>query len=222
MKYKNTVRGSFKSRQNRFAAEVFINGVLEKVHVKNTGRLGELLLPGAEVIIAPAVNPARKTGFDLIGVYKEELGFVNIDSQAPNKIVAEWLTGQDFDLVKPEYKYGNSRFDFYMEKGGKKYLMEVKGCTLEREGVGYFPDAPTERGVKHLRGLAKAAGEGYECAAAFVVQMEGVREVRSNADTHPEFGEALREAQAAGVRVMTLRCHVSEDEIAIADNQKFL
>ncbi|MCI8285027.1 MAG: DNA/RNA nuclease SfsA [Firmicutes bacterium] len=222
MKYKNVIRGSFKSRQNRFASEVFINGILEKVHVKNTGRLGELLLPGADVVLAPAENPERKTRFDLIGVYKNGFGVVNIDSQAPNKITAEWLAGHDFDLVKPEYKYGNSRFDFYMEKGDKKYLLEVKGCTLERNGVGYFPDAPTERGIKHLRELAKAAGEGYECAAAFVVQMEGVHEVRPNVDTHPEFGKALWEAQAAGVRVMTLSCRVSEDEIAIKAGQNFL
>ncbi len=132
------------------------------------------MLPGADVILSHSGNPARKTAYDLIAVYKEGLGLVNIDSQAPNQVVKEWLQGQDFDLVRPEYRYGDSRIDFYMEKGGHRYLMEVKGCTLERDGIGYFPDAPTERGVKHLRELAQAQRKGYQCAVAFVIQMEGI------------------------------------------------
>ncbi len=187
----------------------------ETVHVKNTGRCRELLIPGADVILETSENPNRKTKYDLIAVYKEGFGLVNMDSQAPNKVVHEWLLTKDYDLIKPEYTFGESRIDFYMEKGGEKYLMEVKGCTLEIDGIGYFPDAPTERGVKHLRELAKAARQGYICYAAFVVQMEGVDEVRPNVEMHPQFGEALEEAQMAGVRVLCLGCSVGEDELII-------
>lgn len=220
MRYKNTIHGRFLDRPNRFVAHVEIDGVTETVHVKNTGRCRELLLPGADVVLEIADNPNRKTKYDLISVWKEGLGWVNIDSQTPNKVALEWLKSQEFDYIKPEYKYGNSRIDFYMEKGGEKYLMEVKGCTLEIDGVGYFPDAPTERGVKHLRELAVAAGEGYRAAAAFVIQMNGIREVRPNMATHPEFGVALEEAQAAGVDVFFICCEISEDEVtAIAPNE---
>lgn len=217
MKYNNTIHGSFGSRKNRFVAEVMIDGRQETVHVKNTSRCRELLLPGAEVVLEQAANPSRKTKYDLISVYKEGLGWVNIDSQAPNKIVRAWLEGQDYDVVRPEYTIGDSRIDFYMEKGDQKYLMEVKGCTLEIDGIGYFPDAPTERGVKHLRELKKAAQEGYQCYAAFVIQMEGITEVRPNIETHREFGEALEEAENAGVKVLYLGCAVTEDTLKIAE-----
>ena len=216
MHYENIIHGEFVSRPNRFIAKVIVEGKEETVHVKNTGRCKELLLPGADVILEISDNPNRKTKYDLISVYKEGLGLVNIDSQAPNKVVKEWLERQGYDTIKPEYTYGNSRLDFYMEKAGEKYLLEVKGCTLEIDGVGYFPDAPTERGVKHLRELAKAAGEGYHAMAAFVIQMEGVREVRPNVATHEEFGVALKEAQEAGVEVLPLCCKVTEDELWIS------
>ena len=216
MHYENIIHGEFVSRPNRFIAKVIVEGKEETVHVKNTGRCKELLLPGADVILEIPDNPNRKTKYDLISVYKEGLGLVNIDSQAPNKVVKEWLERQGYDIIKPEYTYGNSRLDFYMEKAGEKYLLEVKGCTLEIDGVGYFPDAPTERGVKHLRELAKAAGEGYHAMAAFVIQMEGVQEVRPNVATHEEFGVALKEAQEAGVEVLPLCCKVTEDELWIS------
>ena len=216
MHYENIIHGEFVSRPNRFIAKVIVEGKEETVHVKNTGRCKELLLPGSDVILEISDNPNRKTKYDLISVYKEGLGLVNIDSQAPNKVVKEWLERQGYDTIKPEYTYGNSRLDFYMEKAGEKYLLEVKGCTLEIDGVGYFPDAPTERGVKHLRELAKAAGEGYHAMAAFVIQMEGVWEVRPNVATHEEFGVALKEAQEAGVEVLPLCCKVTEDELWIS------
>lgn len=230
MKYRNIVHGKFHSRPNRFIAKVWIQKeevtqlenmenredyVLETVHVKNTGRCKELLLPDAEVILEVSDNPNRKTKYDLIGVYKEGLGWVNIDSQAPNKVVKEWLEKQHYTCIKPEYTYGDSRIDFYMEKEDEKYLMEVKGCTLEIDGIGYFPDAPTERGVKHLRELTKAVSKGYICYAAFVIQMEGVNEVRANVTTHKEFGEALKVAKAAGVKVLCLGCKVTEDTLEI-------
>ena len=152
---------------------------------------------------------------DLVAVYKEKLGWVNIDSQAPNKVVQEWLETQDYSLVKPEYVYGDSRIDFYMVKDQQEDLMEVKGCTLEIDGIGYFPDAPTERGVKHLKELTKARTLGYECIIAFVIQMEGVSEVRPYISMQPEFGEALEEAKAAGVKVLFLQCEVGRDTLQI-------
>lgn len=215
MKYENTIQGKFHSRPNRFIAHVWLGGKLETVHVKNTGRCRELLLPDAPVILQKSDNPARKTKYDLISVYKENLGWVNIDSQAPNKVMKEWLLKQNYTLVRPEYTYGNSRLDFYMEKGNEKYLMEVKGCTLEIDGVGYFPDAPTERGIKHLNELARAAGEGFFSIAAFVVQMEGIHEVRANVATHKEFGVALERAKEAGVKVVCMECRVTEDTLEI-------
>ncbi len=215
MNYRHSIHGQFDSRPNRFIAKVWVEGQLETVHVKNTGRCKELLLPGAEVILEVSDNPNRKTRYDLICVYKEHLGWVNIDSQAPNKVAKEWLEKQDYTWIKPEYTYGDSRIDFYMEKGEQKYLMEVKGCTLEIDGIGYFPDAPTERGVKHLRELTKAVQEGFQCYAAFVVQMEGVNEVRANVATHKEFGQALEEAKAAGVKVLCLGCKVTENTLEV-------
>lgn len=222
MKYEETCHAKFLDRPNRFIAHVELNGKTETVHVKNTGRCRELLLPGAGVILSHSGNPTRKTAYDLIAVYKEGLGLVNIDSQAPNAVVKEWLLSQGFDVVRPEYRYGDSRIDFYMEKDGRKYLMEVKGCTLEREGIGYFPDAPTERGVKHLHELAKAVSEGYQAYLAFAIQMEGVTKVLPNVDTHPEFGEALEAAEAAGVQVLYLPCRVEEDALYIETRHSYV
>ncbi|MBO5486073.1 MAG: DNA/RNA nuclease SfsA [Eubacterium sp.] len=215
MKYRRVIHGKFHSRPNRFIAKVWVDGVLETVHVKNTGRCAELLLPDVPVVLEVSDNPNRKTKYDLIAVYKNGLGWVNIDSQAPNKVAKEWLEKQDYTWIKPEYTYGDSRLDFYMEKGEQKYLMEVKGCTLEIDGVGYFPDAPTVRGVKHLKELTKAVKEGYQCFATFVVQMEGINEVRANVATHKEFGQALEEAVAAGVKVLCLGCKVTEDTLEV-------
>lgn len=215
MRYREIIEGRFIDRPNRFIAHVLINGVEETVHVKNTGRCRELLLPDAEVRLAVSDNPNRKTKYDLVAVYKEKLGWVNIDSQASNKVVQEWLETQDYTLVKPEYVYGDSRIDFYMVKDQQEYLMEVKGCTLEIDGIGYFPDAPTERGVKHLKELTKARTLGYECIIAFVIQMEGVSEVRPYISMQPEFGEALEEAKAAGVKVLFLQCEVGRDTLQI-------
>ena len=215
MKYSNIIHGTFHSRPNRFIAKVSIDDVLETVHVKNTGRCKELLLPGAKVVLEISDNPARKTKYDLIAVYKEGLGLVNIDSQLCNKVVAEWLATQGYDYIKPEFTYGASRVDFYMEKNGEKYLMEVKGCTLEIDGVGYFPDAPTERGVKHVKELTEAVKQGYHCSVAFVIPMEGVTEVRANVATHKAFGDALEEAKQAGVKVVFLPCRVLPDEVVV-------
>lgn len=220
MKYENVVEGKHIDRPNRFIAHVEIDGEVHTVHVKNTGRCKELLLPGARVILQDCKSENRKTRYDLIAVWKENLGWVNIDSQAPNKVVKEWLEqGNDIfgkpNLIKPECTYGESRIDFYLEKDNRKILMEVKGCTLEVEGQGYFPDAPTERGVKHLNELAKAVSEGYECYIAFVIAMEGVESVYPNVSTHPEFGVALDKAKVAGVKVLFLCCSVEPDELII-------
>ena len=215
MKYREIVKGIFISRPNRFIAKVSVNGKEETVHVKNTGRCRELLTDNAKVILEVSDNPKRKTKYDLIMVYKPSLGWVNMDSQAPNKVVAEWLEKQDYDYIKPEYVYGDSRIDFYMEKGDTKYLMEVKGCTLEIDGVGYFPDAPTERGVKHLKELAGASKEGYKCYLAFVIQMEGIDIVKPNTKTHKEFAESLKLAEKEGVEILFLKCKVGEDSLEI-------
>ena len=215
MKYRNIYHAKFIDRPNRFIAHVELEGRTETVHVKNTGRCRELLLPGAEVLLEKSDNPARKTAYDLVTVWKEGVGWINIDSQAPNRIAGEWLEEQGYDLIKPEYRYGNSRIDFYMEKDGVRHLMEVKGCTLEIDGIGYFPDAPTERGVKHLKELAEAAKAGYRASIAWVIQMEGITEVRPNDETHPAFGVTLEEAKAAGVEVVLLPCRVTEDEVEV-------
>lgn len=202
-------------RPNRFIAHVEAGGRTETVHVKNTGRCRELLLPGAEVWLTEPGTEGRKTRYDLVAVRKENGLLINIDSQAPNAAVKEWLEGQGYDRVVPEYTYGNSRIDFCLRRGEEQTLMEVKGCTLEIGGIGYFPDAPTERGVKHLRELAKAAGEGYRAVLAFVIQMPGIREVRPNVQMHPEFGTAWEEAAAAGVEIRFLPCRVEPDTLSI-------
>ena len=215
MRYREIVEGIFIDRPNRFIAHVDIEGVVNTVHVKNTGRCKELLIPKTPVRLEVSDNPNRKTLYDLVAVYKKNFGWINMDSQAPNKVVKEWLETKDYDYIKPEYKYGDSRIDFYMRKGNQEYLMEVKGCTLEIDGIGYFPDAPTTRGIKHLRELMKAKRAGYECAIAFVIQMEGINEVRPNIDTHPEFGVALQEAKEAGVKILYLTCKVGRDTLEI-------
>ena len=222
IKYENTVPGTFVRRINRFVAEVVIDGKTERVHVKNTGRLRELLLPGAKVTLQKASDPGRKTACDLISVYKEGLEWVNIDSLVPNKLMKQYLLGLDFDLVRPEFTFGDSRFDFYMERGGEKYLTEVKGCTLAADlerGIGLFPDAPTERGVKHLDELASAAKTGYHCQVAFVIQMNGIRTVLPNDETQPQFGQALRRAEKAGVQVVCYGCHVEADRIKLVSKE---
>lgn len=220
MKYSNVVSAKFLSRPNRFVAVTDINGNIETVHVKNTGRCKELLLPDADVILNKSANPHRRTRYDLISVYKKKIGWINIDSQAPNVVVKEWLENNpaifaDLSLLKPEFTYGNSRVDFYLECGERKILIEVKGCTLEIDGEGYFPDAPTERGVKHLLELADASVKGYECYIAFVIAIPGVNIVHPNIETHPEFGTALAKAKEAGVKVLYLQCNVKEDELRI-------
>ena len=190
---------------------------METVHVKNTGRCRELLLPGAEVWLTAPGSEGRKTKYDLVAVRKNNGLLINIDSQAPNIVVKEWLDKQEYDVITPEFRYGESRIDFYLQCGEKRTLMEVKGCTLEIDGIGYFPDAPTERGVKHLRELMKAVRDGYHAVLAFAIQMDEISEVRANVQTHPEFGTVLQEAKDAGVEILFLPCHVEPDELIVKD-----
>ncbi|MBE6867491.1 MAG: DNA/RNA nuclease SfsA [Ruminococcus albus] len=215
MTYPNIIKAEFLSRTNRFIAEVNVNGNQETVHVKNTGRCKELLIPGCEVWLTEPGTPNRKTRYDLVAVKKNTGVLFNIDSQAPNKVMREWLDTQGYDKVIPEFTYGDSRIDFYMERGEEKYLLEIKGCTLEIDGIGYFPDAPTERGVKHIRELIKAKSAGYNAAIGFVIQMDGVKEVRPNIATHPEFATAIEEAKAAGVKVLFFTTHTEPDTLTI-------
>ncbi len=221
MKYNQITKGRFLRRPNRFIAMVEIDGQAEACHVKNTGRCGELLVAGAEVWLEKSQNPNRKTAYDLVTVRKGQ-DLINMDSQAPNKVALEWLQGNVLPsraYVKPECKFGNSRLDFYVEAelGGicRKIFIEVKGVTLEEDGVARFPDAPTERGIKHLQELERAVREGYEGVALFVIQMKGVRHFEPNDRTHPQFGEALRRAAKAGVRVLAYDCRVSAEEIVL-------
>ncbi len=220
MRYRNVIPAVFMDRPNRFIAHVEMDGCRETAHVKNTGRCRELLLPGAEVWLSGSENPARKTAWDLIAVRKEGGLLVNIDSQAPNAVAREWLETQNLDVIRPEYVYGQSRLDFMMERGNERFLMEVKGCTLERDGIGYFPDAPTERGARHLRELANAAG--YQSILLFVIQMDGIDEVRGNRETDPAFCEALENAKKAGVRVLFLPCHVEPGELSYREGRLVL
>ncbi len=228
MRYKEIEKGIFLSRENRFVARVLTERGEERVHVKNTGRLKELLVPGREIILSKAQvpgkgsAPARKTAYDLIAVRKPGLGLVNIDSQAPNKVVAKWLQGKNFDLVRAEYTFLSSRFDFYLENQGQKMLMEVKGCTLEVDGMGYFPDAPTTRGTRHVLELAKAAGMGYLCTIVFVIQMPRITQVLANGKTDPAFAAAIEKARAAGVRILNLPCAISEDEIKALPSEELV
>lgn len=210
----------FLERPNRFVAYVEQAGRREICHVKNTGRCRELLVPGAELFVQRAENPARKTALDLIAVKKGDQ-WINLDSQAPNKAAAEWLAGGGLGTtdiyLRPECKYGNSRFDFYLEIQGRKAFMEVKGVTLEEDGIARFPDAPTERGVKHLEELVKCRETGFEAYVLFVIQMKGVRYLEPNDKTHPAFGEALRRARQAGVKVLAYDCRIRPDEIRIEE-----
>lgn len=215
MKFENIVHGVFLSRPNRFIAKVLIDGREEICHVKNTGRCGELFLKGADVILQKAADPSRKTTYDLIAVYKGDV-LVNVDSQAPNKIFGEYLRKlPGVTLIRPEKTHGDSRFDFYFEIGERKIFAEVKGVTLEKDGAAMFPDAPTERGVKHLNGLIKCIDEGYEAWAVFVIKMKGVSYFTPNRETHKEFAETLKKAADSGVKVLAFDCLVTEDSLEI-------
>ena len=219
MTYPNSIPARFLSRPNRFVAQVELDGVETTVHVKNTGRCRELLVPGARVWLVKSDNPSRKTAYDLVAVEKGDR-LINMDSQAPNAVFGEWAQAGCFvpglTLLKPEYKHGDSRFDFYWEAGDRKGFVEVKGVTLEQNGAVYFPDAPTQRGIKHLHGLTTCLDEGYEAAVCFVIQMEQADFFSPNDETHPAFGEALRQAHAAGVRVLALSCSVTPDNLSIS------
>ncbi len=219
MDYSNMVPGRFLRRPGRFVAHVEIAGREEICHVKNTGRCRELLTPGAQVWCAAADNPGRRTKYDLITVRKGDY-LINMDSQAPNAAVREWLERGGLgraELVKPEQRFGQSRFDFYLEQDGNGMYLEVKGVTLETDGVCRFPDAPTERGAKHLRELMAAKEAGFDAGVLFVIQMRPVKWLEPNDQTDPAFGKALREAAAAGVRVMAVDCVVTEDSMEIGD-----
>lgn len=221
MQYHRIRPGIFIRRPNRFVAHVEIDGKEEICHVKNTGRCRELLVPGAKVFVEEAANPARKTRYDLVQIYKEDQ-LVNMDSQMPNALVEEWLKqGGMFEhitKIQREKTYGHSRFDLYVEYQDKKAFVEVKGVTLEHNGVAYFPDAPTQRGVKHLKELQTCIGDGYEAWIIFVIQMKGIRTFRPNEITHPEFARVLRQAQEAGVHIEARDCIVEPASIRI--NQK--
>ena len=217
MQYDRMVPGVFHARPNRFIAHVEIGGQMQTVHVKNTGRCRELLRPGVRVWCQESGNPARKTKYDLIAVEKGER-LINMDSQAPNAAAKEWLASGGLGTVenlKAETVHGDSRFDFSFQKDGKQCFLEVKGVTLEDDGVCAFPDAPTERGAKHLRWLARAAGDGAGAYVLFVIQMAGVKYLHPNDATDPVFGAVLREAAANGVQVLAVDCHVTPDSMAI-------
>lgn len=220
MRYNNIRSGTFLERPNRFIAYIELEGQKETVHVKNTGRCAELLKPGATVYVQESDNPQRKTRWDLIAVEKGER-MVNMDSQIPNKVVEEWLKKgnlfQNITCIQPEYTYGSSRFDLYVEAEGRRIFIEVKGVTLEENRVVRFPDAPSERAVKHVEELQAAVEEGYETYVFFVIQMKDVRYFTPNMDTHPAFGEALRSAAKAGVHIVAYDCEVEADQIEIAD-----
>ena len=226
MHYPHVVRATFLSRPNRFIAHVLLEGEEVIAHVKNTGRCRELLLSGARVFLYDSENPERKTRYDLIAVEKARAGkeplLINVDSQIPNGAAAEWLPKSelfsDKAIIRREVTYGASRFDFYIEDGERRAFLEVKGVTLERDGTVLFPDAPTERGVKHIDELMTCLGEGYEAYILFVVQMKGVREFRPNDEMHKAFGDALRRAASRGVKVIAVDCLVTPDSMTI-DNR---
>ena len=215
MKYPNIHEAVFLERVNRFVARVRIDGSEERVHVKNTGRCRELLIPGCTVYLVKSDSPVRSTVYDLVAVKKRledgSTKLVNMDSMAPNKMAAEWLASGGLGVMEKlrgEVTIGDSRFDFCAEQDGIRVVIEVKGCTLEQGGVARFPDAPTERGVKHVQGLARLAEQGCRCVVLIVIQMKGVKRFEPNWGTHPTFGHALRAAQAAGVEIVAVDCLV--------------
>lgn len=211
MQYSNIREAVFLRRLNRFIAEVNIDGETHRVHVKNTGRCAELLVAGNRVYLEKSDNPDRKTAYDLVAVVKSGGRLVNMDSMAPNKAAMEWLSAGglgDLENLRAEVTVGDSRFDFAATQGGRAVYIEVKGCTLETDGVARFPDAPTERGVKHVRGLTRLAQQGCRCVVLIVIQMKGVHRFEPNWDTHPAFGEALIEARDAGVEIVAMDCDV--------------
>ena len=218
MRYQNVRAAKFLDRPNRFIAHVELDGKTESVHVKNTGRCRELLVPGCTVYLEKGTNPGRKTAYDLIAVEKGNI-LINMDAQAPNKVFAEWAGAGNFlpdvTAIHPEYTYGGSRLDFCLETPAGLHLVEVKGVTLEENGNARFPDAPTERGVKHIRELQGAAERGLDAAIFFVVQLKNVNSVAPNDATNPAFGQALREAAAHGVRVLAYDCNVTPDSLTI-------
>ena len=220
MKYTDIKKAKFLSRPNRFIAYVEIDGRPEICHVKNTGRCRELLLPDAEVLIQKADSANRKTKYDLIGVYKEKR-LINIDSQAPNKVFHEWVRDNNFfknlSLIKPEYRYQSARLDFYIEAEKRKILVEVKGVTLEKNGAALFPDAPTERGLKHIKHLCHALNEGFEAYLFFIIQMKAVRYFAPNNETHQAFGDALISGEKQGLKIIALDCEVTDDSITARD-----
>lgn len=220
MNYSQVISARFLSRPNRFVAQVEVEGRTETVHVKNTGRCRELLVPGCTVYLTPGTNPKRKTPYDLIAVDKGGL-LINMDAQAPNHVFAEWAQAghfvPDLTLLRPETTWGHSRFDFYWEAGERRGFVEVKGCTLEENGHCRFPDAPTTRGVRHLQELAACLSDGYEAAVCFVIQMAGMRDFSPNDATHPEFGAALRQAHQAGVQVLARGCTVTPDTLTMGE-----
>ncbi|MBR4385085.1 MAG: DNA/RNA nuclease SfsA [Treponema sp.] len=237
MQYKHIHKAIFLDRPNRFIAHVMLDGKNETVHVKNTGRCKELLVPGAAVYLEEGENPARKTKYDLIAVEKvvtdentasQKTILINMDSQAPNKVAAEWIRETKtyfpkLTLLKPEYTLGDSRFDFYAEYEDHtacphKSLIEVKGCTLEKNGIALFPDAPTLRGLKHVRELSAFSKSGeYECMILIIVQMKGCKFFTPNRETHADFADALKEAKAAGVKIIAVECEVTLDTLLAKD-----
>lgn len=218
MIYENILPAVFVDRPNRFIAHVELNGRLEVCHVKNTGRCRELLIPGCRVYVQHQPSPTRKTAYDLIAVEKGER-LLNMDANAPNRVFNEYVRAGRFlrgwSVIRPETTHGDSRFDFYLESPGHRLFAEVKGVTLEDDGVMRFPDAPTERGVKHLEGLARCVQEGYEAWAVFVIQTENVRWMEPNRRTHPAFADALRQAAQVGVHLLALDCHTEPDRLEI-------
>lgn len=218
MRYGSTVRGVFVSRPNRFVAEVEIDGTVETVHVKNTGRCSEILVPGTTVVLEHCGGTGRRTEYDLIAAYKNGL-LINIDSQAPNRAFGEFIGPSGLfgrhPAVHPEFTHGDSRFDFYVESDGKGTFIEVKGVTQEHDGICMFPDAPTERGLKHLRGLERCVEEGYEAYVALIVQMKGMRRFVPNYGVHREFGLELERVHEAGVGILVYDCIVTEDSMVV-------
>lgn len=220
MKYENIRRAKFISRPNRFIANIEVDGRKEICHVKNTGRCKELLTYNADIFVQEFDSKLRKTNYDLISVYKGER-LINMDSQVPNKVFGEWVNkGSMFEnikLIRPEQKYNNSRFDFYLEADDRKIFVEVKGVTLEEDGIVMFPDAPTERGLKHLNELSSCIDEGYEAYVVFIVQMKDVKYFTPNVKTHKEFADTLIKVRKKGVNIMALDCEVKEDSITAKD-----